>query len=77
MDNVITITLKEKRVEGPENTYRIEFESNPTVSELCAAKLVLEEVLEHNFGKEEILRYTDLVYPRLQNIEEVRRNENE
>lgn len=77
MDNVITITLKEKRIENSENTYRIEFESNPTVSELCAAKLVLEEVMEHNFKKGEILRYTDLVYPRLENIEEVRRNENE
>lgn len=77
MDNIITITLKEKKLEGPENIYRIEFESNPTVSELCAAKLVLEEILEHNFKKEEILRYTDLVYPRLSNIEEIRRNEND
>ena len=75
MDNVITITLKEQHIEGPGNIYRIEFESNPTVSELCAAKLVLEEILEHNFKKEEILRYTDLVYPRLENIEEIRRNE--
>ena len=75
MDNVITITLKEKHIEASDNIYRIEFESNPTVSELCAAKLVLEEILEHNFKKEEILRYTDLVYPRLENIEEIRRNE--
>lgn len=74
MDNIITITLKEKRLTGFDNIYRIEFESNPTVSELCAAKLVLEEILEHNFKKEEILRYTDLVYPRLGNIEEIRRN---
>ena len=77
MDNIITITLKEKKLEGADNIYRIEFESNPTVSELCAAKLVLEEILEHNFKKEEILRYTDLVYPRLSNIEEIRRNEND
>ena len=76
MDNTITIILKEKHIEGSDNVYRIEFESNPTVSELCAAKLVLEEVMEHNFTKGEILRYTDLVYPRLENIEEVRRTEN-
>lgn len=47
MDNVITITLKD----GQKNIHRIEFESNPTLSELTAAKLVLEEVLEHNFKK--------------------------
>lgn len=47
MNNVITITLKD----GQKNIHRIEFESNPTLSELTAAKLVLEEVLEHNFKK--------------------------
>lgn len=71
MDNVITITLKD----GQKNIHRIEFESNPTLSELTAAKLVLEEVLEHNFKKEEILLQMGIVYPRLQDLEEIKRRE--
>ena len=58
-----------------EAVHQIEFESNPTISELCAAKLVIEEVLEHNFKKEEILRYMGIIYPRLEDLEEVRRYE--
>lgn len=71
MDNVITITLKD----GQKNIHRIDFESDPTLSELTAAKLVLEEVLEHNFKKEEILLKMGLIYPRLQDLEEIRRRE--
>lgn len=71
MDNVITITLKD----GQKNIHRIDFESDPTLSELVAAKLVLEEVLEHNFKKEEILLKMGLIYPRLQDLEEIRRRE--
>ena len=74
MNNTITIILKDKSLNESENIHRIEFESNPTVSELCAAKLVIEEILEHNFKKEEILRYTGIIYPRLENLEEVRRS---
>ena len=72
MDNIITIKLDDKQAE---HRHVITFDSNPTISELCAAVLVLEEVLEHNFGKEEILRYKDLVYPKLCDLEEIRRNE--
>lgn len=72
MDNVLTITLKDKG----EKKHQISFESNPTCSELCAAVLVLEEVLEHNFTKEEILTKRHLIYPRLRDLEEERR-ENE
>lgn len=75
MNNTITIILKDKSLDESENIHRIEFGSNPTVSELCAAKLVIEEVLEHNFKKEEILRYTGIIYPRLENLEEVRRSD--
>lgn len=71
MDNVITITLKD----GQKNIHRIEFESDPTLSELVAAKLVLEEVLEHNFKREEILLKQGIMYPRLQDLEEIRRRE--
>ena len=42
MDNVITITLKD----GQKNIHRIDFESNPTISELVACRLVIDEVLE-------------------------------
>lgn len=76
MDNIITITLKDKRLDNTD-IHRIEFQHNPTVSELCACKLIIEEVLEHNFKKEEILRFMDIIYPRLENLEEVRRNDYE
>lgn len=66
MDNVITITLKD----GQENIHRIDFESNPTLSELVAARLVIDEVLEHNFKKEEILLKMGIIYPRLSDLEE-------
>ena len=69
MDNVITITLKD----GQENIHRIDFESNPTLSELVACRLVLDEVLEHNFKKEEILLKMGIIYPRLQDLEEITR----
>lgn len=70
MDNVITITLKTGI-----NIHRIEFESDPTLSELIAAKLVIEEILEHNFRKNEIIVNQALIYPRLQDLEEIRRRE--
>ena len=66
MDNVITITLKD----GQEHIHRIDFESNPTLSELVACRLVIDEVLEHNFKKEEILLKMGIIYPRLQDLEE-------
>ena len=69
MDNVITITLKEK----PEKDYQATFESNPTSSELVAAILLLQEVLEHNFDRQEILIKFATMYGRLQDLEEVKR----
>ena len=70
MDNVITITLKDK----PDlHKHQISFESNPTCSELAAACLVLEEVMEHNFNKAEILSARHVVYGRLEDLEEERR----
>ena len=72
MDNVITITLKDT----PDlHKHQIIFESNPSLQELAAACLVLEEVLEHNFKKSEILSARHLIYGRLEDLEEVRRNE--
>lgn len=77
MDNVITITLKDAVAlkDGQKNIHRIEFESDPSLSELVAAKLVIEEVLEHNFNKQEIILKEGIIYPRLQDLEEIRRRE--
>jgi len=72
MDNIITITLDDKQAE---HRHRIEFASQPTISELVACKLVIEEVLEHNFSKEEILLKQGLIYPRLADLEEIKRYE--
>lgn len=69
MDNIITITLKEK----PEKNYNVKFETPPSVSELCASILVLQEVLEHNFDRQTILNKMASVYGRLQDLEEVYR----
>lgn len=69
MDNVITVTLKEDQQK------RIEFESNPTLFELIAVKLIVDEVLEHNFNKSDILYALPEVYNRLENVEEVRRDD--
>lgn len=69
MDNVITIILKDK---SDLHKHQICFESNPTSSELAAACLVLEEVMEHNFSKAEILSARHLIYGRLEDLEEVR-----
>lgn len=60
MDNVITLTLKEDQQK------RVEFESNPTLFELVAAKLIIDECLEHNFNKGDILYATSTVYQRLE-----------
>lgn len=65
MDNVITITLKEDQQK------KIEFESRPTIYELTAVKLIIEECLEHNFSKFEILEVQSNLYQRLENVEEV------
>ena len=73
MDNVIKITLKDHKKDDGSNIHCIEFESDPTVSELCAAVLVLEEVLEHNFSKQDILLKKGTIYPRLEDLEEIRR----
>ena len=70
MDNVITITLKDK----PDfHKHQISFESNPNLQELAAACLVLEEVMEHNYHKAEILSARHLIYGRLEDLEEERK----
>ena len=71
MDNVITIKFKETQTGA--HDYGIDFESNPTVSELCASILVLQEVLEHNFDRQTILNKMAVIYSRLQDIEEFKR----
>ena len=68
MDNTITIKLDDKK---ETERHTIFFDSAPTLSELIAATLVLEEVIEHNFDKEQILQTKAQIYPRLKDIEEV------
>ena len=64
---MITITLKEK----PEKNYNVKFETPPSVSELVASILVLQEVMENNFDRQTILNKMASVYARLQDLEEV------
>lgn len=71
MDNVITIRLKETAT--GEHDYHIDFESSPSLPELCAAELVLNEVLENNFDRELIFKTKYLIYGRIRDIEEVKR----
>ena len=72
MDNTIVITFKENK-ETAEHDYHITFESSPTVTELCAAYLVLKEVLENNFDRTLIYTKCATIYDRIRDIEEVLR----
>lgn len=71
MDNIITIRLKENK-DGTHD-YKIQFESNPTASELVASWLILQEILEHNFDRQLIYTKMNSLYSRIIDIEEVRR----
>lgn len=70
MENIITITLDDKN-----HKHKIEFDSSPTVSELVAVGLIIQEVLEHNFDKQSIFNMIAPIYGRLSDIEEVVRGE--
>lgn len=72
MDNTIVITFKEKKDTG-EHDYHITFESNPSLSELCAAYLVLKECLYNNFDQVSIYTKCAALYDRIMDIEEVLR----
>ena len=72
MDNIITITLQDK-----EHIHKIEFDSSPTVSELVAVGLIIQEVLEHNFDRQSILNVIAPIYGRIENVEEIIRGDNE
>ena len=72
MDNIITIRLKEDKETGAHD-YKIDFESNPTASDLVAALLILEEVTTHNYNRDLILTKCASIYPRIRDIEEIRR----
>ena len=66
MENVITITLDDKN-----HKHSIEFDSSPTISELVAVGLIIQEVLEHNFDKQSIFNMIAPIYGRLTDVEEV------
>lgn len=73
MKNIITITLDDSKAE---HHFYVKFENDPSLSELVTAKLVLEEVLEHNFKKGDILLKEGIIYQKLTDLEEVRRISN-
>ena len=64
MDNKIVITLKDSKKQ-------IDFESNPTLFELVATKLIIDEVIEHNFHKSEVYEALHHVYNLISDVEEV------
>lgn len=70
MNNVITITLDNSKAD---HNFNVKFEKDPSLTELVTAKLVLEEVLEHNFKKGDILLKQGIIYQKLTDLEEVRR----
>ena len=72
MNNVITITLDNSKAD---HNFNVKFEKDPSLSELITAKLVIEEVLEHNFKKGDILLKQGIIYQKLTDLEEVRRVE--
>ena len=70
MENIITITLDDKN-----HMHKIEFDSSPTVSELVAVGLIIQEVLEHNFDKQTIFNMIAPIYGRLNDVEEIVRGD--
>lgn len=71
MNNIITIRLKEK--EDGTHDYKIEFETNPSVTELVASWMILQEILEHNFDRQLIYTKMSSLYSRIIDVEEVKR----
>lgn len=70
MNNIITITLDDTKAE---HVFNVKFENDPSLSELITSKLILEEVLEYNFKKEDILLKQGIIYAKIRDIEEIRR----
>lgn len=74
MNNIITITLDDTKAD---HNFNVKFANDPSLSELVTAKLVIDEVLEHNFKKGDILLKQGIIYQKLRDLEEIRRiNEN-
>lgn len=71
MDNKITVTLKE--LETGEHDYHMDFESSPTLSELCAVYLIIKMVLQNNFDDRLIFSQCATIYDRIADVEEVYR----
>lgn len=70
MNNVIIITLDDTQAE---HNFNVSFQNDPSLSELITSKLILEEVLEHNFNKADILLKQGIIYGKIRDIEELRR----
>ena len=70
MNNVIIITLDDTQAE---HKFNVSFQNDPSLSELITSKLIIEEVLEHNFNKGDILLKQGIIYGKIRDIEELRR----
>lgn len=70
MNNVIIITLDDTQAE---HHFNVSFQNDPSLSELITSKLIIEEVLEHNFNKSDILLRQGIIYGKIRDIEELRR----
>lgn len=70
MNNVIIITLDDTQAE---HKFNVSFQNDPSLSELITSKLIIEEVLEHNFNKADILLKQGIIYGKIRDIEELRR----
>jgi hypothetical protein len=70
MNNVIIITLDDTQAE---HNFNVKFQNDPSLSELITSKLILEEILEHNFSKSDILLKQGIIYGKIRDIEELRR----
>lgn len=73
MNNIITITLDDTKAE---HEFHVKFKNDPSLSELVCASLVLDEVMEHNFKKEDILLKKGIIFQKIRDLEEIRRTIN-
>ena len=70
MNNVIIINLDKQ---SDTDTYNITFRNDPTLDELTTSLIVLDELIEHNFTKDQFIRSYCRMYHRIVDMEEVER----
>lgn len=70
MNNVIIINLDKQ---SETDTYNITFRNDPTLDELTTSLIILDELIEHNFTKDQFIRSYSKMYHRIVDMEEVKR----